>query len=90
MNLSQNAIIKKSLKRVDSDCFPVGVQDFSILVPQILSPNTIYLHAYPKNVMCLAYTTKKFIFWRPRLRKRPHCGTPKFCQIWYFLYICLF
>ena len=40
--------------------------------------------------MCLAYTIKKFEFWRPRLRGTPHWSTPKFCQILSLLHIYLF
>ena len=46
-----------------------------------------YLAEYPEIVMSLAYKIKKFEFWHPRLMGTPHCGTPKICQILYFLYI---
>ena len=53
-------------------------------MPQILS-NLIfpsYLLAYPEIAMCLAYTSKKFKFWRLCLRGTPHRDTPNLVKFY--------
>ena len=75
-----------------SNGWKVWILKDSIFVPQILSSLIFpsYLLGYPEILMCLAYTVKKFEFWRPCLRGTLHCRTLKFCQILYFLHIYLF
>ena len=54
--------------------------------PPILVPQKIFLFlilTYPENLMCPAWTIKKFEFWHPGLRG-PHCGTPKFYLFFIF------
>ena len=61
-----------------------------ILVPQSLL-NFIFSSYLPTlnfEVSCL--NNKKFELWRPGLRGTPHYGTPKVCQMLFFLHICLF
>ena len=68
MNLSQ-AIIKKSLKRVDFDCFFVGVLDFSTKAKLGL-----------KNLAILpSYFDYIFVHLRQKACLRPKLS-PKFCQ----------
>ena len=45
-----------------------------------------YLLVYPKIVICLAYTSKKYKFWHPYLRGTPIVVLPNFVKFYLFIF----
>ena len=55
------------------------------LLSNLIFPS--YLLAYPEIVICLAYTIKKFEFWRPRLRGHSILISQMFPNYIFLLYL---